>query len=529
MSDLIDDPAPGQNIPEYSVSEISGEVKRTLEGTFGRVRVRGEVGRVFQARSGHLYYDVKDDRNVLACTTWKGQVARLSVVPEEGMEVVVTGRLTAFGQQSKYNMNVEDVAVAGAGALMAMMEKRKAALGAEGLFAPERKQLLPYLPEIIGVVTSPSGAVIRDILHRLRDRFPRKVLVWPVAVQGPNCAPEVANAIKGFNALTPGGALPRPDLIIVARGGGSIEDLWGFNEEVVVRAAAASDIPLISAVGHETDTTLIDYASDQRAPTPTAAAELAVPVRLELMAWLDGMDARLTRALTNGVGQRGQRLRDLARALPRAESLLDAPRQRLDVWSERLPAALFRGVQVRRVKLSETSGSLRPAVLRRALQSDGQRFSALGARLGPALKRAAEIDRRRLDAAVARLARVSPAGAIAAEGDALSRVSQRMRDAALRQTGGWRDRIAALDRLRETLGYKATLQRGYAVVRGDGDLVTTRAAAGAAKALEIEFADGRIDVGAGTAGPSTATPAPKTAKPKTTKPKPPKPDQGSLF
>ncbi|HAR54173.1 MAG TPA: exodeoxyribonuclease VII large subunit, partial [Roseovarius nubinhibens] len=219
MSDLIDDPLPGQNMPEYTVSEISGEVKRTLEGNFGRVRVRGEVGRVFKARSGHLYYDVKDDKNVLACTTWKGQVAGLSVEPEEGLEVVVTGRLTAFGAQSKYNLNVDEVAVAGQGALMALLEKRRKALAAEGLFDEGRKRPIPYLPEIIGVVTSPSGAVIRDILHRLRDRFPRKVLIWPVAVQGQSSAAEVARAIAGFNALTPGGALPRPDLIIVARGG----------------------------------------------------------------------------------------------------------------------------------------------------------------------------------------------------------------------------------------------------------------------------------------------------------------------
>ncbi|QIE46026.1 exodeoxyribonuclease VII large subunit [Pseudohalocynthiibacter aestuariivivens] len=520
MSDLIDDPAPGQNIPEYSVSEISGEVKRTLEGTFGRVRVRGEVGRVFKARSGHLYYDVKDDRNVLACTTWKGQVAKLSVVPEEGMEVVVTGRLTAFGQQSKYNMNVEEVAVAGAGALMAMLEKRKAALGAEGLFAPERKQRLPYLPEIIGVVTSPSGAVIRDILHRLRDRFPRKVLIWPVAVQGANCAPEVANAITGFNALTPGGALPRPDLIIVARGGGSIEDLWGFNEEIVVRAAAASEIPLISAVGHETDTTLIDYASDQRAPTPTAAAELAVPVRLELMAWLDGMDARLTRALTGGVGQRGQRLRDLSRALPRADSLLDGPRQRLDIWGERLPAALMRGVQVRRVKLSEAAGSLRPAVLRRAIQADVRRLNGLSARLGPALGRATQDDRRRLEVVAARLERVQPGAEVIRHKEVLARMSNRLRDVGVRQIRGWRDTLTGLDRLRETLGYKATLERGYAVVRGDGALVTTCKAAGDAKALEIEFADGRLHVSAGETGPKTA---------KKTTPKKPKSEQGSLF
>ena len=278
MSDLIDDPQPGQNAPEFTVSEVSGVVKRMIESEFGHVRIRGEVGRVVWARSGHLYFDLKDDRAVLAAVSWKGQAARMAVKPEEGMEVVATGRLTTFPGQSKYQMIVEDVRPAGVGALMAMLEKRKTALQAEGLFDLSRKKKIPYLPEVIGVVTSPTGAVIRDILHRLRDRFPRKVVIWPVAVQGERCAPEVAAAIHGFNQLAPDGAIPRPDLIIVARGGGSIEDLWGFNEEVVVRAAAASEIPLISAVGHETDTTLIDYVSDQRAPTPTAAAELAVPV-----------------------------------------------------------------------------------------------------------------------------------------------------------------------------------------------------------------------------------------------------------
>ncbi|MBN8631597.1 MAG: exodeoxyribonuclease VII large subunit, partial [Rhodobacterales bacterium] len=294
MMDLIDDgPAPQGNQPEYTVSELSGAVKRVIEGEFGLVRVRGEVGRVSRPASGHLYFDLKDDRSVIAAISWKGQVARMQVRPEEGMEVVATGRMTTFPGQSKYQLIVEDVAPAGAGALMAMLEKRRAALQAEGLFDQGRKKPIPYLPKVIGVVTSPSGAVIRDILHRLRDRFPRHVLVWPVAVQGQDCAAQVAAAIKGFNALPEGGPIPRPDVLIVARGGGSLEDLWGFNEEVVVRAAAASAIPLISAVGHETDTTLIDYAADLRAPTPTAAAELAVPVRLDLLAGLETLGARL--------------------------------------------------------------------------------------------------------------------------------------------------------------------------------------------------------------------------------------------
>ena len=492
MSDLIDDPQPGQNTPEYTVSEISGEVKRTLEGAFGRIRVRGEVGRVFKARSGHLYYDVKDDRNVLACTTWKGQVAGLSVVPEEGLEVIVTGRLTAFGAQSKYNMNVDDVAVAGQGALMALLEKRKKQLQAEGLFDASLKQKLPYLPEIIGVVTSPSGAVIRDILHRLRDRFPRKVLIWPVAVQGANCAPEVARAIDGFNAMTAGGALPRPDLLIVARGGGSVEDLWGFNEEVVARAAAASAIPLISAVGHESDTTLIDYVSDQRAPTPTAAAELAVPVRLDLIAWADNQAARLSRAALSAITGRRQRLADLARALPRHDTLFDTPRQRLDLIAERLPNALRHGTQARAVLLTKSSASLRPILLSRMVQAKRDHLNAHVARMHP---RQLIRDIKQKDAA-------------------LQALTQRLSLAGATQITRLRTRIESTDRLLSTLGYEATLERGYAVVRAEGQVVTTKAQAAKSVALEIQFVDGRLTVG-GRPAKKPGNPAPS--------------DQGSLF
>ena len=516
MSDLIDDPRPGQNMPEYTVSEVSGAVKKTLENTFGRIKVRGEVGRVFTARSGHLYYDVKDDKNVLACTTWKGQVSQLSVVPEEGLEVVVTGRMTSFGGQSKYNLNVDEVTVAGEGALMAMLEKRKKALAAEGLFDPARKKELPYLPDIIGVITSPSGAVIRDILHRLRDRFPRKVLIWPVAVQGANCAPEVARAITGFNALTPGGALPRPDLLIVARGGGSIEDLWGFNEEVVARAAAASDIPLISAVGHETDTTLIDFVSDQRAPTPTAAAEIAVPVRLELLAWVGDQQARMSRAMSQRTETRGQRLRDLARALPRPDTLLSGPAQRLDLWSERLPNALVRSVEKRRGRLYELSGSLKPVLLSRALKEKRQSLHKEATALSPSMFRGLDRKRDLLARRADRLT-VSPIlRDINTKQDRLKNLARRLSTAGQAQIKDWRTRLDGLDRLRETLGYKETLKRGYAVVRGDGDVVTSQAVAKKATALEIEFADGRMTVGASTSKGST-------------KPKRKAPEQGSLF
>lgn len=499
MSDLIDSPSEGENAPEFSVSEISGALKRTIEGAFGRVRVRGEVGRVMLARSGHLYFDVKDDRSVIAAVSWKGQVSRLSIMPEEGMEVVVTGKLTTFGSQSKYQINVDDVTVAGEGALMAMLEKRKKQLAAEGLFAPERKKPLPYLPEVVGVVTSPTGAVIRDILHRLRDRFPRKVLIWPVAVQGEQCAPQVAAAIQSFNDMTPGGALPRPDLLIVARGGGSIEDLWGFNEEIVARAAAASDIPLISAVGHETDTTLIDFVSDQRAPTPTAAAEMAVPVRLDLLSWTDEQSARLTRALSDGIARRGQRLRDLSRAMPRPDALLQTPSQRLDNASEALPRALQAGVQRRQIRLSDISGSLRASSLRHMI--DGKR-QALGRRTDRLRPEALKQENRRRQ-------------------DKLTDLIRRLKDAGDRRIEIQQDRLANLDRMRETLGYQATLKRGYAVVRGDGDVVTNTKDAGKATSLEIEFADGCMELG--------AKPALKKPTKPQTPPKQPPPDQGSLF
>ena len=516
MSDLIDDPIPGQNEPEFSVTEISNAIKRVIEGEFGHVRIRGEVGRVSRPRSGHIYLDLKDDKSVLNGVIWKGVATRLAVQPEEGMEVVATGRLTTFGGQSRYQIVIEDIKPAGMGALMAMLEKRKAQLAAEGLFAAERKKKLPYLPDIIGVVTSPSGAVIRDILHRLRDRFPRKVLIWPVAVQGEKCASEVAAAIRGFNALTPGGRIPRPDLLIVARGGGSIEDLWGFNEEIVARAAAASDIPLISAVGHETDTTLIDYVADQRAPTPTAAAELAVPVRLELLTWVEGQGARMTHALGQGIAARGQRLRDLSRALPRAETLLDTPRQRLDRASDRLPAALTTGVQRRRVHLSDISGSLRPSILTRQLGENTRRLAATAPRLGSGLSQA--VDRKR-EALGRRTDRLTPAPLtrdIARKSEQFQTLARRFAEAARRQTQEARQKVDALDRLRETLGYKATLQRGYAVVHGEDGVLTSRKAAEASPPQEIEFADGRLKLG--------ATPKAK----RSTRPDEP-PGQGSLF
>ncbi|MFZ0096878.1 MAG: exodeoxyribonuclease VII large subunit [Gemmobacter sp.] len=535
--DLFEDPAPQpSNQPEYTVSELSGAVKRVIEGEFGLVRVRGEVGRVSRPASGHLYFDLKDDRSVIAAISWKGQVAKMQVRPEEGMEVVATGRMTTFPGQSKYQLIVDDVAPAGAGALMAMLEKRRAALQAEGLFDPARKKPIPYLPQVIGVVTSPSGAVIRDILHRLRDRFPRHVLIWPVAVQGQDCAAQVAAAIRGFNAIEPGGPIPRPDLLIVARGGGSLEDLWGFNEEIVVRAAAASRIPLISAVGHETDTTLIDHAADRRAPTPTAAAEMAVPVRLELLAAVDGFGARLSRAIAQGADRRGQRLRDLSRALPRIDTLLGVPQQRFDAGVQRLGGALGLAVAKKRSAFEMRAARLTPASLlglvtrrrdavekrmsdleaRFLRRSDARHaaFDKWSSRLAPALHRLiAQADRQRL------------------EGTAkLAQFSARLDAAPAARLAEMQRRLDALDRTRLTLGYTETLRRGYAVVRAGADVVTEAALAANAPALEIEFHDGRV-----TVVPDSGSTTPPRGGPKArSRPTPeegPKsgPTQGSLF
>jgi len=511
--DLLDDDTDNGNTPEFSVSELSGAVKRVIEGEFGFVRVKGEVGRVSRPRSGHIYLDLKDDRSVISGVVWKGVSARLETQPEEGMEVVATGRLTTFPGQSKYQIVIEDIRPAGLGALMAMLEKRKAQLAAEGLFDASRKQPLPYLPEIIGVVTSPSGAVIRDILHRLRDRFPRKVLIWPVAVQGKSCAPEVARAIEGFNALSPGGAMPRPDLLIVARGGGSVEDLWGFNEEIVARAAAASDIPLISAVGHETDTTLIDYVSDRRAPTPSAAAEIAVPVRMELLGWTGEAGARMTRAMGQRIELRSQRLRDLSRALPRAETLLDQPRQRLDLLGERLPRGLIRGTEQRRVALSDAAGALRPSLLSRVIahgrESLGRRTDRLSLR---PIEREMRQGRERL-----------------------ATLTRRLDEAGTRRLETPRSTLDGLTRLLETLSYKGTLQRGYAVVRsGENEILTRKSAAEAAASLEIEFADGRLSLGAPGAASAPAGAPPAAARSRPAAPRQKRkptdtPDQGSLF
>src|SRR5450830_83244 len=314
------------NSPEFTVSELSSALKRTVEDAYGHVRVRGEIsGFRGPHSSGHCYFALKDQSAKIEAVIWKGVHGRMRFKPQEGLEVIATGKLTTFPGKSTYQIVIEAIEPAGIGALMALLEERKKKLATEGLFDEARKQLLPWLPEVIGVVTSPTGAVIRDILHRLQDRFPRRVLVWPVKVQGEGSAEQVAAAIRGFNALPKDGRIPRPDLLIVARGGGSLEDLWSFNEEIVVRAAAESMIPLISAVGHETDITLIDFVSDKRAPTPTAAAEMAVPVRAELFVEITGFARRAMLCWQREQDHRRNELRGLVRALPSAGDVLAIP------------------------------------------------------------------------------------------------------------------------------------------------------------------------------------------------------------
>ncbi len=380
---LLDHPRTGSNLPEFTVSDLSRQLKRTVEETYGHVRVRGEIGECKYHSSGHLYLSLKDEGAVLAAVCWRGQVSKLGLRPETGMEVVCTGKLTTYAGQSKYQMVVEGMALAGQGALLKMLEERRKKLAAEGLFDESRKRPLPFLPEVIGVVTSPTGAVIRDILHRLEDRFPRRVLVWPVPVQGEGAAAKIAAAVRGFNALEAFGEVPRPDLLIVARGGGSLEDLMPFNEEAVIRAVAESRIPVISAVGHETDTTLIDYAADLRAPTPTAAAEKAVPVRDALLAMVGETGLRLDGALRRALRDRKERVDLLARALGDPARAIQPLMQKLDERAERLGVAwqgYFRRLQGR---VAEAGGRLRHPrdIVRLAaqrLQNQTHRLQALG-------------------------------------------------------------------------------------------------------------------------------------------------------
>ena len=457
----------GINVVELSVSELSAALKRTVEDSFGYVRVRGEIsGYRGPHSSGHVYFALKDETARIDAVIWKMTFGRMKIRPEEGLEVVVTGRLTTYPGRSNYQIVIETLEPAGVGALLKQLEERKKKLAAEGLFDDARKQLIPFMPLVIGVVTSPTGAVIRDILHRLADRFPRSVIVWPVRVQGDGAAAEIAAAIRGFSELPEGGRIPRPDVLIVARGGGSLEDLWCFNEEIVVRAAAESMIPLISAVGHETDVTLIDFAADRRAPTPTAAAEIAVPVRSELLARIAALGARQFACWQRGLEIRKRELRSLARALPSPDRLFADRRQRLDNLSERLPRALRANAHLHHQQLSRIAGRLSASLLRTRLERCDVLVDSFGAR-----------GRRAYGIYLAR------------------------RD----------DRVRSAGQLLNAFSYRGVLSRGFALVRDEkGAPLRAAASVSPGLRLDIEFSDGRVGATTDGAGsPATETPKPK--------------------
>lgn len=520
------------NTPEYSVSEISSAVKRTVEDAFGYVRVRGELGRVSRPASGHIYTDLKDDRAVLSSVMWKGTAQKLTFKPEEGLEVIATGRMTTFPGQSRYQLVIDRIEPAGVGALMKLLDERRKKLAAEGLFAEERKQLLPFLPKVIGVVTSPSGAVIRDILHRLSDRTPAHVLVWPVRVQGETSAKEVARAIHGFNAFDGSNGLHKPDVLIVARGGGSIEDLWGFNEEIVARAAAESLIPLVSAVGHETDWTLIDYAADVRAPTPTGAAEMVVPVKADLVLTVDDLARRLTASALRGVETRRRDLRALARALPQPDALLTTPRQRLDQASLRLAQALTRGTMTQRGKLDRVAGRLTPRLITQGLVERRRAVSVQGDKLARALDQRRQRQKDRLTNLGSR---VSPRAVQRLVGEgrrSLGQLDTRLLRAIGQHFDARKNQIAQRAKLLDAFNYRRVLDRGFAVIRDDsGTPLRQVAALDAAGAVRIELADGTRNavVGGTTDGPPPRVSKPKPAKPKRVVDARPSPKQENLF
>jgi exodeoxyribonuclease VII large subunit len=465
---LADTPLPADNAPAYSVSELSFALKRTLEEAYGFVRLRGEVSKVTRHASGHVYLTLKDDRAAIDAVIWKTQVRGLQCQPEQGLEVIACGRITTYPASSKYQLVIETLEPAGVGALLAQFERLKTKLAAEGLFDPEKKRALPESPAVVGVITSPTGAVIRDILHRIRDRWPCRVVVWPVVVQGEAAAAQVAAAIQGFSALAPGGAIPRPDVLIVARGGGSIEDLWAFNDEALARAVAACPIPLISAVGHETDTTLIDFVSDRRAPTPTAAAEMATPVLAELKALIADQERRLARSAGRMLEERRHRLAAAARGLPRPADVLALASQRFDLSAGRLKAALERNASAHAHALVRISSRLAPTLLEGRRRACADQVGRLGVRLKPAAER-----------------RIARAG----------------------------ETLLAVEKLRLAFSPKGPLKRGFALVhRADGSLARAAAQLKAGEAVALEFDDGSRDaVVDGAPSPSRRAPKPATA------------------
>ena len=491
--------AGADNARPYSVSELAFALKRTLEDAYGFVRLRAELSKVTFHSNGHVYLTLKDERAAIDGVVWKGQVKNLNVRPEQGLEVIVTGKITTYPAGSRYQIVIETMEPAGMGALLAQLERLKARLQAEGLFEAARKRPLPSMPAVVGVVTSPTGAVIRDILHRIRDRWPCRVIVWPVVVQGDQAAAQVAAAVRGFNALAPGGGVPRPDVLIVARGGGSVEDLWAFNDEALARAVAEGEIPLISAVGHETDTTLIDFVSDRRAPTPTAAAEMATPVLAELRAAVIDYERRLVRSGGRVVDERRHRLSAASRGLPKLDDLLALATQRFDLSAGRLKAALERNTAAHAHDMAKIAPRLTPALLDRPRRLKAERLSELSARLDAAVARGADH--------AARRAR-------------LPELNLRLNAALARRVAQAEERLSALDKLRLSLDPNRPLQRGFARVhRADGALARSAAVLAPGEAVRLVFGDGERGAVVDGAKPAPA-PRPKAA---------PDAGQGDLF
>ncbi len=508
------------NLPEYSVSELSFALKRTVEQAYDRVRVRGEISGFKRATSGHLYLTLKDADAAMDAVCWKGTAARLAIKPEDGMEVICVGKLTTYPGRSKYQMVVDQMELAGEGALLKLIEDRRKRLAAEGLFDPERKRPLPILPTVIGVVTSPTGAVIRDILHRLSDRFPRHVLVWPVLVQGEGAAQQVTQAIQGFNRIEPGGPIPRPDLLIVARGGGSLEDLMAFNEESVVRAVASSAIPLISAVGHETDTTLIDFASDWRAPTPTAAAERAVPVRAELATRLAEIGARVAGAIQRGLDDHAKHLKSLGRGLGDPVQLLGSAQQRLDDRAERLKLSLPRLIDDRKATLARVAAQLLSP--REVVQAADHKLKFLEQRLVAAESSGMNERRRKLELASAHLKPGPILVSIEDGGRRSIDLARRLVRCGAQAADKATAELGRLGQLLESYSYERVLDRGFALVRDKAGAPVTRAAdVKEGERLSLRFADGERGATADGEAPSPQ-PQPKR---KTKTPA----DQGTLI
>jgi exodeoxyribonuclease VII large subunit len=524
----------GSNLPEYSVSELSAAIKGTLEHAYGYVRLRGEISGFRGAHSsGHCYFALKDDKSRIEAVVWRSTALGLRIKPTEGLEVIATGRVTTYPGTSRYQIVVDSLEPAGIGALMALLEERKRRLAAEGLFERARKRPLPFLPRVVGIVTSPTGAVIRDMLAGFAERFPTRVLLWPVRVQGETCAAEVAAAIAGFNSLPAGGPIPRPDVLIVARGGGSLEDLWGFNEEIVVRAAAASAIPLISAVGHETDWTLIDLAADARAPTPTKAAEWAVPKQAELIDQTGKLGLRLKTAAWRALDGLRTHLRAAQRGLPRRQDLLALPRQRYDAVERRLGRALLENARAHERRLVRVAARLAPRLLRARIDRAAARLDGLWRDAAASLAATTSRRRLRLERLAGRLTPQTVGDRLARRTERVAVLGARLRQGVLNRLGQQRRHLDACGKLLASLSYQGVLRRGFALVRdSEGRSVrSTRQVAPGAR-LDIELADGHVAAQTDAAGDARGQPRaparrgePGRPRGKTGSPE----DQGSLF